>query len=327
MIHADQWEELITSSLPYLKDFKFDFYCSHVENALIEVKKFQTNFWQKQHHWFIDYVVYKNEVLIYTKNHRPNPYRLIQLDDHVYLTDNDQTCNDVTNLIVYQEQLTKNCDSYFPNVRSLTLTTLIKSESLTLEHMKYLNQSVNLFTVKNLNISTNISSSALLEILKNASQLSSLTIQWNQLTSMFNDHELCEYLNRMIKRLDVNGGTDDLFDSLVEAKEFCKIFSNIEHLQWENGHEKHFLFLLNRLPKLSTLDIQWKTTNNPKNYLSQFERHVKKQNLIYDINVKGTHICPCPNCGDTGNDYHRLESVNGPYEIKILLWFGNNIIH
>ncbi len=49
MVNASQWEYLFTSSLPYLKIFKFKIQC---ENNYIKEKleEFQSDFWRKQHH-------------------------------------------------------------------------------------------------------------------------------------------------------------------------------------------------------------------------------------------------------------------------------------
>ncbi|CAF4077940.1 unnamed protein product, partial [Rotaria sp. Silwood1] len=51
-IANDIEQELITSSLPYLHDFRFAF-CYYYENKTNEfidkLKQFQNNFWQKEH--------------------------------------------------------------------------------------------------------------------------------------------------------------------------------------------------------------------------------------------------------------------------------------
>lgn len=60
MSDADKWEQLITSSLPCLNTFKFIFSLSTVSveyDFIIKYERFQTDFWQKQHHWFTEYVI------------------------------------------------------------------------------------------------------------------------------------------------------------------------------------------------------------------------------------------------------------------------------
>ncbi|CAF3787716.1 unnamed protein product [Rotaria sordida] len=54
-------------------------------------------------------------------------------------------------------------------------------------------------------------SSVLLELLKETPQLSSLFIQLSELISFLNDNELCKYLNKMIKRLDLYGDSNKIF--------------------------------------------------------------------------------------------------------------------
>jgi hypothetical protein len=61
MADAYQWEHLITSTLPYLNIFKFHFRYTEREeyNVILQekFKQFQSDFWHKQHHWHIEYLV------------------------------------------------------------------------------------------------------------------------------------------------------------------------------------------------------------------------------------------------------------------------------
>jgi hypothetical protein len=61
MADAYQWEQLITSALPYLNIFKFHFtYTGREEYNIIfqeKFKQFQSDLWHKQHHWHIEYLV------------------------------------------------------------------------------------------------------------------------------------------------------------------------------------------------------------------------------------------------------------------------------
>ena len=54
MINPSQWQDLITSSLPYLNTFKFKFdYPLRMQDLLLKkFKKFQGDFWQNQHQWY-----------------------------------------------------------------------------------------------------------------------------------------------------------------------------------------------------------------------------------------------------------------------------------
>ncbi|CAF1239828.1 unnamed protein product [Rotaria sp. Silwood1] len=77
---------------------------------------------------------------------------------------------------------------------------------LYVEHVQFLKIIVNLINLKHLNISFKGKIdiiSVLLEILKQSPQHSSLTIDSFILPILFNDDELCKYLNRIIKKLDI----------------------------------------------------------------------------------------------------------------------------
>ena len=67
---ACQWEMLITSSLSFLKVFKFIFKykCKHEDEYIFheKFKQFQSDFWQKQHQWFTEYSFSVTETAIYT---------------------------------------------------------------------------------------------------------------------------------------------------------------------------------------------------------------------------------------------------------------------
>jgi len=95
-----------------------------------------------------------------------------------------------------------------------------------------------------------------------------------------NDSELCKYLNQWNKTLHIDDNGNGLIDDSFEAEQFCEVFSNIEHLQCKNGFGKQLSFLLNRLPKLSTLKLDWLTRDNPKEYLARFENEVRKLNVV-----------------------------------------------
>jgi hypothetical protein len=324
MIDANRWERLITSSLPYLDIFKFDFICSRSKNiysSIVGSNQFQTDFWQKQHHWFTEYAITNRNIYIYTipcilTNGilYPNCKRYSN-----HLQNNINTFVNMTHLKLYSDTLTKDCEYYFSNVISLKLISE-NNEFLTIERIKYLEKIVNLFNLKHLDISEldNINNSLLLKIIEQVPQLFSLSLKRNQFISIFNERELCKYLNKMIKRLYINENNYRFIDNSYEGKRFYKVFSNIEHLQFENSHERDLLFLLNHLPKLSTLQVKWNTADNPKNYLSQFVNEIQKQNVIYDINIGGIQWHP--------DDSHEvLESAGRSYDIDIVMWCGNNI--
>ncbi|CAF3399083.1 unnamed protein product, partial [Rotaria sp. Silwood2] len=82
---------------------------------------------------------------------------------------------------------------------------------------------VNLSNLKHLDISMYqriISTGELLEILKESSQLSSMKINPSDLALLFNDNQLCLYLNKMIKKLNIYKYAHSSFNNLDELKKF-----------------------------------------------------------------------------------------------------------
>ena len=213
------------------------------------------------------------------------------------LTNNANTFDNVTDLILSCNVLNEKCDYRFSNVTSLTL----RNDCLRTEHMEPLKRIVNLFNLKHLDFPEFVplsSSQVLLEILKEALQLSSMAIDSYQLISLCDDNiELGNYLNKMIKTLNLDY-TDICwrYNYLEEKDKFCRIFSNLEQLIYianakneRNGCDK-ILYLLNHLPKLSKLDTYTRQFVNDRRWCSsRFKNKAKKLNIIschkpyYDI--------------------------------------------
>jgi hypothetical protein len=122
-----------------------------------------------------------------------------------------------------------------------------------------------------------------LEFLKEAPQLSSITSYISQLSSFFDDDELCKYLNKMIKKLDFCKTWPCVFDNSDELTKFCQIFSNLEQLTCKINQLDELLYLLNHLTKLSFLKVYATCLNDPKSPFSRFQSEPKKQNIMFHI--------------------------------------------
>jgi hypothetical protein len=88
---------------------------------------------------------------------------------------------------------------------------------------------VNLSNVTNLKILDTcqlVTPSIFLQILKKAQQISSLSIDPDYLQELFNNNELCNYLNKMIKKLEICFREKNSFNNSDDLKKFCRIFSN-----------------------------------------------------------------------------------------------------
>jgi hypothetical protein len=300
MINADQWEYLIRSSLPYLKVFHFTFglYCrGKIRDDIIEkFKQFQTDFWCKKHQWFIEYVFDINSAVIYTVPYVSNTYRLT-LPSGRYsnlLGDDIRRFDNVRDLTVCYEARKEKCTDYFSNVRKLKLKINSKQDEnqiLELEYVQSLEIIINFCYLKHLDISAYfaIETSSLIEICKQASQLSSITINPWILSTLFDDHELCDYLNKMIKKLNVYKFGQNSFKNSNEVEQFCKKFSNIEQLICEMNQLDQLLILLNQTSKLSMLTVFLTSPDNLEELLIWFKTQALKFNVTYRINYFHTY--------------------------------------
>ncbi|CAF3416467.1 unnamed protein product [Rotaria sp. Silwood2] len=253
MFDANEWEILITSSLPFLNIFKFKFGChrTYEDFVVLNFKQFQTDFWVKQHQWCTQILFEKFLLYTHTVPYLSNIFKL-ELNSRKSsneLVNVSSIFDKVTNLTLSHEQITDKCLYRFPNLISLKIV-ILEQEIIDSSISKYLKMIVNLSNLKHLDISQYqrlILSGELLIILKESSQLSSLTINPKDLILLFSDNELCEYLNKMIKKLNMYKHDHSLFDDLNEMKIFCRIFSNIEQVKCSINQPERILFLLCRL--------------------------------------------------------------------------------
>ncbi|CAF3422421.1 unnamed protein product, partial [Rotaria sp. Silwood2] len=288
MFDACQWEHLISSSLPHLEIFKFQFGCDreYFKNDIINMlEQFQTDFWHKQHNWYTEYLLTKYSIFIYTTSYTSNKDRLlIYTDGYIYI--NSSTFDSVADLTVRQQEIEQKCQSCFRNIISFEFITTESKQNnpLKTKHIEILKKMISLSNLNYLKVSSNCkieTSSVLLQILKEASQLSSITIDQNQLISFCHDDELCKYLNKMIKKLDLYYDTDrstSAFNNYGELRKFCKTFSNIEDLRCYIDKKTEFLFVLSQLSKLSHATTFVKTSDN-------FEK-AKKAKSKMAVNIK-----------------------------------------
>ena len=326
LIDAARWEKLITRSLLSLNTFQFKFSCSRynveLDIMIYQLEEFQSDFWRKTHYWFTTYAIADDSICIYTIPYVSNKYELkSNYERHRNdLTNNSDTFINVTNLRLYCEILKKKCEDYFSNVKYLQLDG--DSKSLTMKEIECLRKIINPFHLKHLDLSRirHINSSLVLKLFEQMPQLSVLSVWRDDLIRYFNDTELCKRLNKMVKRLYVKGrGDDDLF----KMDQFYKVFSNIEHLKFEDIRGEELLFSLSRLPKLSTLQAECRDMNDRGCSISVIENELIKLNVIYDI--KNDRYPREDHYSAFGDRYgHRREHVEH-YDVKICLWRDNAI--
>ena len=342
LINAAEWERLITTSLPRLNAFQFMFMfsCYKEQDMIIgKFQQFQTDFWQKQHSWLVEYGIMDDEALIYTIPFKPNMRVLERYYSSIYkfnFKTNVNTFVNVTKLRLDKEMLTSKYEAYFPNVTSLELRGDLKP--LTIEQTERLVQIVNPFHIKHLDIShiRDMNIPFLLKLFEHMPQLSSLSIPWDTLAGCLNDGELCKYFKKL-QRLHIK---EDYFRKLnadlFQRNEFYEVFSNIKYLKLKNDRGEGLLFSLNRLSKLSTFETEWSSNKHPHSYLHQVEYEVKKLNAIYSTYVDQHEYEPPhydrswgTNCNLSGNynsyDRHRREPKSIIYILKICVWLDNSM--
>jgi hypothetical protein len=295
MIDAYRWKHLITSSLPQLTSFKFHFRIYPSDDILNKFQKFQSDFWQKQHHWFVEYKLHEDLADIYTIPYISNTY-IIRPHTNRYCNESINKSNifgNVSDLILCKGALTFNGSYYFPNVTSLSIGEIvyfedIEDDCLELEHIDFFKMIVNLFNLRHLIISSSCkieSSSILLQLLKETPQLLSIDIGTQHLQSFFNNNELCIYLNKLITRLSVLRNSYDLLNDCYQLEQFCKIFSNLEQLICHINRDSDLLFLLTHLPKLSMMKILLSALSDREHFTRWLKDETQKLNLTIHIEL------------------------------------------
>ncbi|UJR12546.1 hypothetical protein I4U23_016722 [Adineta vaga] len=250
------WQNLITNSLSYLKNFKFIFLVERSPYSEIDeqrFKEFQNDCWFNKHHWHMEYSISE----IYTLPYPREKFKLL-LNSHRYYNESFNYLNTFKNvkyLTLDPQVLTENNQNFFPNIESLSLGnphysashwTMVKSS-----HLKYLQIMVHLSNIKHLILLNNFyfeTADIFKKTLKSATQLSSLTINLSYLLIWFNSNELSKYFNKTIRKLQIFSEPNySLHDFYVE--QFCKIFSNLEQLEC-SLNDSHIIYLIKYLPKL-----------------------------------------------------------------------------
>jgi len=192
IINASRWQHLITSSLPVLDIFKFEFYVE-IDNDKKDIfdkfEQFQSHFWHHQHHWYTELTLNENEVFIYTIPYISNTYEVTPHTDRYAnpSMNHINTFKNVTDLTLFIEAITDTCQYRFRNVESLDLTTEFVGEYhaspvLRTKHIECLKSIVNLCKLTHLDITSKCrinSSLVLLHLMQETPLLSALRIEKN----------------------------------------------------------------------------------------------------------------------------------------------------
>ena len=86
-------------------------------------------------------------------------------------------------------------------------------------------------------------------------KISSLSIDLDYLSTLFNDNELCNHLNKVIKKLELCQNNDEIFNNFDHLKKFCETFSNIKQLTCIIEDELFLLSMIKHLTQLTLLNL------------------------------------------------------------------------
>jgi hypothetical protein len=308
MVDACRWRHLITTSLPVLHIFKFKFHVGlldHDDNILDEFQQFQSDFWHKEHNWYTEWILNKNEAIIYTI-----PYIYVS-NKYVLKPYTKRYCNasvknsnifaNVTDLTLFIEAMTDTCDSHFANVTSLRLDNDRIDENhaypfLKNKHIRSLNTIVNICHLTHLDISSTCrmkSPLIILHLLQEIPNVSSLKINKDILFFLFNNGELCNYFNKTIKKLDV---TDSNMYSSLKANVIVKltqIFSNIECFRCNDGMRDNLQLILDELTKLPHVKVFFFRTPYFQCRNRWLKCHAAELDILYSFTIE----CESVHCG------------------------------
>jgi hypothetical protein len=296
MFDANQWEHLIISSLLCLDTFQFAFnyiYANNDNHITDKLNQFQNDFWIVQHQWYTEYSLSNYSALIYTIPYMLKSYKL-EIDSNRHWNQLINTFNNVESLTFYYATTREPCESFFPNVVSLTIVPPEYAYRPILggQVIKWLKTIINLSNLKHLGISLKFKikdSGVLLKILQESPKLSSMMISIRALEQFAYDKELCGYLNKMIKKLDIYKYGSSSFKFRYQLEDFCKIFSNIEQLKCNIDQANDLLFLLKHSPKLTILKAYLWSIKDHDYFYSWFKKETSKLNLLFDIKYVDKH--------------------------------------
>jgi hypothetical protein len=276
ILNAWRWQNLITTSLPVLDFFKFKFSLPLINDdsdIVDKFQQFQTDFWHQQHHWYIEWISTKKEAFIYTIPYILNKYEITPYTKR-YCNESINDVNTFANVIdltLSFGTITNPSQYHFANVKSLKLKNargdeIYPSLSLRPKHMLYLKTIASLCHLNHLDVSSRCkleSYSLMLQLLKEAPYLSSLKIDKDTLFSLFNNRELCECFNKMIKKLDITDITDIdsyRFLDFTEIVKLCQIFTNMVDFSCNVCRVENLQMILNQLSALSHMkDFSYET--------------------------------------------------------------------
>ncbi|CAF1188264.1 unnamed protein product [Rotaria sp. Silwood1] len=268
IIDASRWKHLITSSLPHLTVFRFRFGTFDRNEIIRKYEDFQTNFWIKEHQWYTecllgDQILSQIFTIPYLNDTRSMWLKYVRhFNTRI---DHSKTFDNVTDLHLPGEELLTSNGFYFPNIRSLVIHSL----------PVFANEKIPL-------CSQTTRPTISLEILKEAPNLSSLNIYNCAIDILNTNKEICRYTSEMIKKLQFCVYSQpNPCQKPHDVSSIHKVFPNVEQMTCPKTQPDTCLFLLNNLPKLSTLTIHFYQSENDSSFSKVKEELSKLKNIFF----------------------------------------------
>ena len=264
IINPSRWERLITSSLPHLSIFRFEFGTFDRNEIVREYEEFQSDFWIVKHQWYTECLLAEGTksyifTIPYLIDAQSMWLKYVRYSKTLF--DDSKTFDNVTSLCLPGEELMKPNGFYFPNNRSLIIQSLpvIANRNDEQRFIRSLKKTMNLSNLQHLEIpiySETKRPTILLEILKEAPHLSSLNICNCTIDILKTNTEICRHTSKMIKKLQFCiSSHSHSCQNLHDVSSVHEVFPNIEEITCYVIKPDACLLLLNNLLKLSKLSI------------------------------------------------------------------------
>ena len=295
MIDASRWEELITSFLSHLKDFRFKFElktCQQTETLLQIFEQFQTDFWLKQHHWHTECSCRNYSSVIYTI-----PYKIefssLSLNSRRFsnpLFDDSQTFKDLHKLDIVWNDLLEHGNYYFPNVISLRITDSlpITNENDERHMIESLNSLVIFSNLKHLEIPLDCQSerpTLLIRLFELAPQLSSLCTKRCFFELSAANPESSRYFKDKIRKLYLKEYCSHSHHQSCQMNLMYQSVPNLQQLRMAMTNIVDLFFLFKHFTKLTSFTIHFTMTSYPAE-LQVFKKEASEHNAIVDEAIK-----------------------------------------
>lgn len=297
MFNASNWQKLITTSLPLLKTFQIYFNCCMVSDGSNDLEQFQTDFWQNEHQWFIEYAVSDTMVELYTIPFAFNKYKLPFHTVRYYtdINNSSETFLNVTRLTIEPILTEENLQYHFPCVTWLSLGDFssrnYKIQRSINRYIESLKMIVNLSNIRHLSVvSKSFNNPKILsQILKQIPELRTFKIHVTLLESLLKDDKCYEYISKSITELKIyepmsERGQSSGYNWIL----FCKIFSNLETITCSVTDEGILSLLLTNLSNLLRVNLYLPTRSDHVDRIQNLKE--KTQTLGFDISIHMTGL-------------------------------------